>query len=80
MNRLAFLGILTLAANAVATMPFTTTEAQKILSPRAPGISIGFKNVPCLFLVQVTEKGDEFTPSWEVTSVDFSACPSAQSF
>ena len=119
MKNIALVGLLTLAANAVATMPFTisgekieaifksdqlwkkvggsvetivfkgnqkktstfaitTTETQKIPSPTAPGISIGFKSVPCLLIVQVTEKGDEFTPTWKVTNVDYSACPSVQ--
>jgi hypothetical protein len=52
----------------------TTTESIPILD--SSGATVGYKNVPCLVLVDVTDKNsEEFIPNWQVTNVDFTACP-----
>jgi len=59
-----------------STYALTTTEAKAIKSPH--GVTYKYEDAPCLALVEVTAKGDDLAPEWEVTKVDYTACPSAQ--
>ena len=59
-----------------STFAVTTNEAKPIVSP--DGVTTGHTLVPCLVLVQVTAKGDDLAPTWEVTKVDYSACPTVK--
>jgi len=58
-----------------STYAITSTEA--MATPSSFGTT-HYKQAPCLALVQVTAKGDDLAPQWEVTNVDYTACPSAQ--
>src|SRR4051812_5702048 len=49
----------------------TTTESVAV---SVNGVT-HFELKPCLAIVDVSAKGDEMAPKWEVTNVDLSACP-----
>ncbi|MGZ3744224.1 MAG: hypothetical protein ACXWRE_05305 [Pseudobdellovibrionaceae bacterium] len=60
-------------SNNTSKFAVTTTESVAIVN--SAGVITGYKNSPCMVLVDVTAKGDELAPQWEVSSVDFTACP-----